>query len=89
MLRPLGLAALAVLLAAPAAWACPFCDGGPAGTNPVRDTIFGDDFWHHLAAVLLPFPLFLGIAALLARFSDPAEDSAWPDTPTDDPGAGR
>ncbi len=53
------------LLAAGPAAACPFCDGGPDGVNEVRAAIFGDDFWPHVAAVLLPFPLVGGLAALL------------------------
>ena len=56
---------LVLLALAPFAAACPFCDGGPGGVNEVRAAIFGDDFWPTVGSLLLPFPIFLGIAALL------------------------
>ncbi len=39
--------------------ACPFCDGGPSGVNPVKVAIFGEDFWPNLLAVAAPFGVFL------------------------------
>jgi hypothetical protein len=48
-----------------AASACPFCEGGPSGTNQVREAIFGGGFWFHLAAVGLPFALLLALAFVL------------------------
>lgn len=35
--------------------ACPFCEGGPSGTNEVKEAIFGEGFLGNLVAVGLPF----------------------------------
>jgi hypothetical protein len=53
---------IAALLASPAR-ACPLCDSGTG--ERVRAGIFGADFGYHLLATLLPFPIFLGIVALI------------------------
>jgi hypothetical protein len=53
----------AVLWLAPIVSACPFCDGGPSGTNEVQAAIFGENFWYHLSAVAVPFAVLLGLAA--------------------------
>jgi hypothetical protein len=47
------------------AWACPWCDGGPAGVNRVWDGIFNETFLMRAAAVLARFPVFSGIMALI------------------------
>jgi hypothetical protein len=46
-------------------WACPFCDGGPAGINRVKAGVFNESFFPRAAAVLAPFPIFAGIVALI------------------------
>lgn len=56
---------LLITLLAPAVSACPFCDGGPSGDNPVRDDIFDHTFWPRLAATLAPFPILGGIVAFI------------------------
>jgi hypothetical protein len=45
--------------------ACPLCDGGPSGSNPVKAEIFGEWFWMRATAVLAPFPVLPGIVALI------------------------
>ena len=55
----------AVLLLAPEARACPFCDGGELGVNEVRAAVFGDDFWLHLSCTAAPFVIFLAVTALI------------------------
>ena len=57
------LAVLSPLLGS--ARACPFCDGGPEGVNPVKQTVFGHDFWPNLAVAAVPFAVFLGVAAAI------------------------
>jgi len=51
----------AAWLAAARAGACPLCDSGTG--RRVRQGVFGTDFVANLAATLLPFLIFLGIAA--------------------------
>jgi hypothetical protein len=48
-----------------AASACPFCDGGAEGFNPVRQTIFGADFWQNLLVLATPLAVFLATAAAI------------------------
>ena len=48
--------------AAPAAWACPVCNAGTG--KAVRARLFAPGSGANLIALLLPFPIFLGIAAL-------------------------
>lgn len=45
--------------------ACPFCDGGPSGVNEVRAGVFEENFWPRVAATLAPFPVLVGIVALI------------------------
>jgi hypothetical protein len=59
-----GVATVTLCLSA-SAWACPWCDGEPAGVNRVRDGIFNETFLMRAAAVLAPFPVFSGIVALI------------------------
>jgi hypothetical protein len=59
-----GVAAVTLCLST-SAWACPWCDGGATGLNPVRDGIFNKTFLMRAAAVLAPFPVFTGIVALI------------------------
>jgi hypothetical protein len=59
------LALTFVLLGASAASACPFCNGGPAGVNQVKAGIFNDEFWLRATIVLAPFPILLGLVALI------------------------
>lgn len=47
------------------AQACPFCDGGPKGVNPVREAIIGPTFWSDLFSVLSPFGIMVPIAAMI------------------------
>lgn len=50
------------LLVTPAA-ACPVCNSGTG--QQVRQGIFDGRFGYHLLVVLLPFPIFLGVALAL------------------------
>jgi hypothetical protein len=52
------LAALAVLLGAPSAWACPDCATGQV----VRDSLFQQGFWTQLGLLALPLLLVCAIA---------------------------
>jgi hypothetical protein len=54
---------LVLVTLAPAASACPFCDGGPAGRNEVREVVFGSDFWPNLLVSAAPFAVVLAVAA--------------------------
>lgn len=61
----------ALLLTAPSAAACPFCDGPRAdGVNPARSEVLGPGFWPNAAAVAAPFAALLGAAALV-RYAPP------------------
>jgi hypothetical protein len=51
------------LLPASPVWACPLCESETG--ERVRAGIFAADFGYHLAVTLLPFPVFLGITALI------------------------
>ena len=55
----------ATLLGSSPVAACPFCDGGPLGVNPVKVAIFGDDFWSNLLYTAAPFGVFLTVAAFI------------------------
>ncbi|MFN3651283.1 MAG: hypothetical protein ACK47B_17040 [Armatimonadota bacterium] len=57
-----GLLALTVLFAAPAA-ACPVC-ATDTGIQ-VRQGIFDERFWRNALLLLLPFPVYLGLAVTL------------------------
>jgi hypothetical protein len=56
---PVGVSLLCASIAA----ACPLCHTDLG--QQVRDGIFGGDFWSNLFFVLLPFPIFLSLAAAL------------------------
>src|SRR5215470_4175033 len=56
---PVGVSFLCASIAA----ACPVCHTDLG--RQVRDGIFGADFWPNLFFVLLPFPIFLSLAAAL------------------------
>ena len=56
---PVGVSLLCASIAA----ACPLCHTDLG--RQVRDGIFGADFWPNLLSVLLPFPIFLSLAAAL------------------------
>ncbi len=56
---PVGVSLLCASIAA----ACPLCNTDLG--RQVRDGIFGVDFWPNLFFVLLPFPIFLSLAAAL------------------------
>ena len=75
-----GMVALAsAVLCTSSAWACPLCESETG--ERVRAGIFGDDFGSNLAVTLLPFPLFLGIVALI-HFGPPwARDGSGPSPP--------
>ena len=60
---------LAILMAVPAAWACPVCDSGTG--QQVRSGIFDENFGDTLLAVLLPFPILLAIV-LVIHFGPPS-----------------
>jgi hypothetical protein len=62
LLRSLSSILLALLGAAPIT-ACPLCDTGTG--RQVRAGIFDGSFAHNLVVTLLPFPVFLAIAAAL------------------------
>ncbi len=76
---------------ASSAWACPLCESETG--ERVRAGIFDADFGYNLAATLLPFPVLLGVAALI-RFGprppscraplNPEADLADTPTPPDD-----
>jgi hypothetical protein len=51
-----------VLLACPV-WACPICESETG--KRVRAGIFATDFGYNLVVTLLPFPVFIGITALI------------------------
>ena len=55
---------LALLLAAPA-FACPVCSTDTG--QQVRQGIFDDRFWVNVFLMLLPFPIFIGVAVALYR----------------------
>lgn len=55
----------ALVVIAPRADACPFCDGGPTGVNEVRAGVFDENFWPRAAATVAPFPVLAGIVALI------------------------
>ncbi len=59
----LGGVLLVLLAAALSARACPVCDTGTG--RAVRAGVFGADFGRNLLVTALPFPIFLGITALL------------------------
>lgn len=46
-----------------ALWGCPLCES--ATGEQVREGIFNADFGSHLLAILLPFPVLVGIVALI------------------------
>ena len=52
-----------LILGASPVWACPLCKSETG--ERVRAGIFGADFGSNLAVTLLPFPIFLGIIALI------------------------
>ena len=56
-------AVAAVLLRTPGAAACPVCNTETG--QQVRQGIFGPDFGYNLFVTLLPFPIFLAIAAAI------------------------
>jgi hypothetical protein len=58
------VAALGMILPASSAWACPYCQTA----REVRAGIYDEDFAYHLGVTLLPFGVFLGIAAAIHRF---------------------
>ncbi len=69
----------AALLWTSSAWACPLCESETG--ERVRAGIFDADFGTNLAVTLLPFPLFLGIVALI-HFGPPwARGGSGPSTP--------
>jgi hypothetical protein len=75
--RLLTLVLVAVVAFLPtAASACPFCDGGPSGTNEVRDAIFGAGFWFNLIAAGLPFMFILALALAIHGVPIRAKKSA-------------
>ena len=63
-----------VLACGPTVGACPFCDGGASGTNPVGEVIFGDDFWRNVCCSALPFAVLLAITALVYVAPSPRQD---------------
>jgi hypothetical protein len=60
----------AVLALCARATACPFCEDGPGGQNPVRAAVFDDNFGRNFGAVALPFALVFAATALW-RFGPP------------------
>ena len=64
----------AALAFAPAASACPFCRSETG--EQVKAGLFNEDFGYNLFLTLLPFPVLLGIVALI-HFGLP-----WPGTPS-------
>lgn len=67
VLAAFAVAGVLVLALAPSAAACPFCDGGPSGVNPVRREVFGPGFWTNALAAAAPFAVMLLAAGLLLR----------------------
>jgi hypothetical protein len=55
------LLAVGMFLLPGGASACPFCDGGPSGTNEVKEAIFGEGFWFNLGAAASPFLVVLAL----------------------------
>jgi hypothetical protein len=66
----------------PTVQACPFCHG-KEGVNEVKAGIFNETFLPTLLAVVAPFPLFLGIAALI-HFGNPFQRPVGNDEPHHD-----
>lgn len=66
---------VAIVLAVPA-FACPVCatDTG----QQVRQGIFDDRFWVNVLLILLPFPVFIGVAAGLYRGFPAGREPASP-----------
>ena len=54
----------AFFLIPPEAWACPFCRP-PSGINKVGASIFDETFLTRAAAVVAPFPILIGVVALI------------------------
>ena len=75
---------LSVLLLAvvPTVQACPFCHG-KEGVNEVKAEIFNETFLPTLVAVVAPFPLFLGVVALI-HFGNPLLRTDGNDEPHND-----
>ena len=64
MARRLGrIVRVGLMLAASPAWGCPVCDRETG--RQVRAGLFDAEFGRNLAATLLPFGAFLGIAAAI------------------------
>lgn len=68
------LPAVLLLLPCAAARACPVCDTGTG--EAVRAGLFDAAFAGNLAAVLLPFPVLLALAAL-TYYGPPAPPPPW------------
>ncbi len=66
----------AALAFAPMASACPFC--GSRTGEQVKAGIFNEDFGYNLSLTLLPFPILLGIVALI-HFGLPRGRPTGPD----------
>lgn len=56
-------AVAAVSLSAEPLWGCPLCESSTG--QQVRAGIFNADFGSHLVSLLLPFPVLVGIVALI------------------------
>ena len=84
---PVGVSLLCASIAA----ACPLCHTDLG--RQVRDGIFGADFWPNLFFVLLPFPIFLSLAAALhygfGRRTPNAKGAEWTEPKRDDNIDGR
>lgn len=59
------IAAIVLLLAAPAAWACTLCHTPAA--RELREAVFGPEFAGTLMALALPLPLLLAAVWLASR----------------------
>jgi hypothetical protein len=67
VLAAFAVAGVLLLVLAPSAAACPFCDGGPSGPNEVRREVFGSDFWTNALAAAAPFVVVLVVVGLVLR----------------------
>jgi hypothetical protein len=74
---PVGVSLLCASIAA----ACPLCHTDLG--RQVRDGIFGAGFWSNLFFVLLPFPIFLSLAAALHYGFGRRAQNSKPTEPTE------
>ena len=69
--RHIATSALITLMMSQVVSACPYCDSDTG--RRVAAAIFADDFWRNLLVGAAPFPVLLGIVAMV-QFSGQKDD---------------